>query len=680
MVPFLSSCRLLALSTAIALGELGLAEIVLATPRAIALDVSPEPPRSALLNSSDIAKTASLKSIDRKTPGLQTLVSDSASVERESNPKELPIQAEAQPTTQTHAQTNTQTNGTAPLVGEKPLSLLAQASPLPPGTTTPPSNTLPDVTRPEPALPEAPLPTLPPADELLPTPATPGVPGTEPTGTPAVINVTRYEVKGSTVFSAEEFAAVTKPFLGRISFAQLLQARSAITKLYVDRGYVTSGAFIPPQTLEGGLVEIQILEGRLEDINVTGLQRLQPGYVRSRLAKAAAQPLNVNQLLEGLRLLQLDPRLAGISADLQAGIEQGTSLLDVQASETDPFSATVSLDNGRSPSVGSVRGKLQLSHNNLVGWGDELDFSFSHTRGSNSMDVSYTVPINPSNGTVRLAYGRTSSEVIEEPFTVLDIQSRSKYYELSIRQPLQQTASEEFVVGATFSHQVSQTALGLENIGPFPLSPGADDNGETRVSALRLFQEWSQRSTNQVLAARSQFSIGRPWLGASDSNDDEIPDSSFWTWRGQAQWVRLLAPDMLMLMKTDLQLADRILLPLEQFGSGGQSSIRGYRQDALLTDNGFLFSTEVRLPVWRIPSIKGLLQVAPFVDVGRGWNSGNTQPNKQTLAGVGLGVLWRHGDNFSARLDWGYPLVDLGTDPNTWQERGIYFSINYTPF
>lgn len=571
----------------------------------------------------------------------------------------------------------------APELTASPATVLAQLPPLP---QNPPDQT--DFQRPDPTPFETPLPApqeLPPATELLPAP-TPNLPSDGAGDSPATITVLRYEVEGSTVFDAAELAVVTQPFVGKVSFSQLLQARSAITQLYVDRGYVTSGAFIPPQTLEAGVVKIQVIEGRLEDVRISGTQRLRPHYIRSRLERAGSQPLNVQALLEGLKLLQIDPLLSSISADLQAGIEPGTSLLDVTIAEADPFSATVSLDNGRSPSVGSFRRKIALRHGNLVGIGDALDLAYSNTQGSNALDLGYAVPLNARNGTLRLAYGRTRSEVIEKPFNILDITAKSIYYEGTYRQPLYQTASEEFALGFTLSRQESQTKLGIDNIGGVPLSPGADDQGRTKISALRFFQEWNQRSSQQVLAARSQFSLGTPWFDATQNSFDatqnaKAPDSNFFSWRGQGQWVRLLAPETLMLVRGDVQLSDRTLVPLEQFGIGGQNSVRGYRQDALLTDNGLLVSGEVRLPIARIPDWDTVVQLAPFIDLGHGWNkNSDRQPEEQTLVGTGLGLIWRQGKNFSARLDWGIPLRDIRNTRNTLQEKGLYFSVNYTPF
>jgi hemolysin activation/secretion protein len=166
-------------------------------------------------------------------------------------------------------------------------------------------------------------------------------------------------------------------------------------------------------------------------------------------------------------------------------------------------------------------------------------------------------------------------------------------------------------LGLTASRRESKTSL-LDI--PFPLSEGADQEGRTRVSALRFFQEWTQRGTQEVIALRSQFNIGLGVLNATVN--DKSPDSRFLSWRGQGQWVRLLAPDTLLLVRGDIQLADRSLLPIEQIGLGGFGSIRGYRQDLLLADNGALASAELRLPILRIRQWQGILHLIPFVDVG----------------------------------------------------------------
>lgn len=533
---------------------------------------------------------------------------------------------------------------------------------------------------PEPTSPPVPPllpPQLPPPEELLQPPTTAPKPSEEPQlGVPETIRVERFKFEGNTAFSDEELAEVTKAFTGKdLTFAELLQARSAVTKHYIDAGYITSGAFIPPQTLEEKTVIIQVVEGELEGIEIKGTNRLRAEYISSRLARATIKPLNVNRLLEALQLLQLNPLIKNLSAELSAGSRPGSSFLEVTISEADSFDVQLRADNGRTPSVGSFRRQVEVREDNLLGFGDAVSLAFTNTDGSNEWVFNYTVPFNSRNGTVNFSFSRTSSQIIEPPFDQVDIEAKSRNFEVSIRQPLIQTPTQELAVGLTGTRRESDTTL-LNT--PFPLSPGANELGQTRVTALRFFQEWIQRDSQQVFAARSQFSIGLGWRATVN---DEPPDSRFFGWRGQVQWLRQLAPDTLLLLRGDMQLATRALLPLEQFGLGGLESVRGYRQDSVLSDNGVFASAELRLPIYRLPRQQGVLQVTPFLDFGTAWNSsGKEAPENNTLLSVGLGLRLQLGERFTARLDYGIPLIDVPSGDRTWQENGLYFSIVGSPF
>lgn len=489
--------------------------------------------------------------------------------------------------------------------------------------------------------------------------------------------IEQFQFEGNTAFSAEELSEELAEFVGKpIAFAQLLQAEAKITELYVDAGYINSGAIIPAQTLTDGIVTVQIIEGGIEDLKVTGTRRLRSNYVRSRLALAAREPLNQNKIVEALQLLVLDPRIENISADLSAGSRPELSLLEVAIAEANPFNAELFVDNGRAPSVGSFRRGIRLNHANLLGFGDTLSASYTNTEGSNALDLSYSIPLNARNGTISIGGGFTDTEVIEPPFDRVDITGDSRYLEFGLRQPIVQSPTKELVLGLTFARQESQTSLLGED---FPLSPGADDDGETKISAIRFFQEWTGRNRSQVFAARSQFSLG---IGAFDATvNSEPPDGRFFSWRGQAQLVRRLPADSLLVVRSDLQLAPRAIVPLEQFGLGGLGSIRGYRQDVLLTDNGAFASAEWRVPVLKVDKIEGVLQVAPFIDAGVAWNSSDRpDPDPNTAIGVGLGLQWQMADKLRARIDWGFPLIDVDSRDRTWQENGFYFSIDFKPF
>ncbi|NJL87691.1 MAG: ShlB/FhaC/HecB family hemolysin secretion/activation protein [Leptolyngbyaceae cyanobacterium SM1_1_3] len=243
-----------------------------------------------------------------------------------------------------------------------------------------------------PPQPEAPIlepQPLPSPEELLPLPPRSDLLGPEsgPESGPDIsdtVVVEQFRVLGSTVFSEAELAQATAPYLNRaITFAELFEARSAITQLYVNAGYITSGAFIPTdQTISDGVVDIRVVEGTLEAIAIEGLENLNPNYVRSRVAVAAGRPLDVNRLIAGLQLLQLDPLIESLSADLAAGTQTGSSLLTLSVVEADSTRGTITIDNGRSPTVGTFRRRAQLSEGNLFGLGDRFELGYSQTDGS----------------------------------------------------------------------------------------------------------------------------------------------------------------------------------------------------------------------------------------------------------------------------------------------------------
>lgn len=547
-----------------------------------------------------------------------------------------------------------------------------------PSQPLPPADVTPDL-RPEDRLPEQPLPQLPPVDDLLGSPSEDNTPAGIPDNSDETFVINKIELTGSTVFTAEDFDQVFDLYIGRpVTFNELLQIRSAVTERYVEEDFVTSGAFIPPQTLEAGVLTVQVIEGVIEEIEIEGTRRLNPNYIRSRLSLAAQPPINTKTLLKGLQRLQIDPLIDAVSADLQAGVNPGSSILRVNVTEADSFALNAELDNNRSPNIGSLRRQLTLTEGNFLGIGDRAYLGYANTDGSNSFDLSYSIPISPHNTRLNFEGGLSESRVIDDTFDILDISSNAYYYGIGITHPLIETPTQELSLGLALSSKQNQTSLGIDNIGPFPLSPGADSNGETRVNALRFSQTWTQRSEQQVFAARSQFNLGLDILDATDNQGND-PDSQFFSWRGQGQWVRLLGETSLLFLRGDVQLASDSLLTSEQFGLGGQQTIRGYRQDAFLRDNGVLLSAEARFPLLRFAE-NSLVQITPFLDMGVAWNHQNTPNGNNVLAGAGIGLLWQQNDNLSARIDWGIPLVDIDSSGDSLQDSGVYFSLQYSLF
>jgi hemolysin activation/secretion protein len=556
-----------------------------------------------------------------------------------------------------------------PITSAQPDTKLAQATL--PGRVAPPEQPLipprPDL-KPLPITPPAPPPT-PPLETPAPTAPKP-LPPTE-----ARILVKKINVQGSTIFSKAELARAVRKYENQeLTFEQLLQIRTDITKLYVDRGYTTSGAFLPPQDLNTGIITIQVIEGGLERIEILGLRRLRQSYVRKRIELAAKKPLNILRLETALQLLQLDPLFTSVRAELKAGTAPGRSVLTLNLKEAQPFHGILEVENRDSPSVGEIRGTFRLFHGDLLGFGDRLSLEYGLTEGIRSYDFGYEIPINARDGTVSLRYTRTNSRIVEPPFSVLDITSTSETFSVGVRQPLRRTPTNEFALGLTFDIRQSQTFL-LKQPFSFSLGP---DNGLSQVRVLRFSQDWISRNARRVLAARSQFSVGLPIFNAT--RNDTGADGRFFSWVGQFQWVESLGGGAISIARVAAQLTPNPLLPLEQFSIGGVETVRGYRQNQRVGDNGVAGSLEIRVPIARDDRI-GVIQLAPFFDIGTIWNS-NSLPisSPRTLLSTGIGLRWQFDPYFSLRLDYGIQLAPIAQQGNSLQDKGIYFFILVQPF
>jgi hemolysin activation/secretion protein len=525
-----------------------------------------------------------------------------------------------------------------------------------------------------------PVPTPIPAPNSTESPVLP-TPTSEPTPDVNVvpIQVNRIEVTGSTVLSSEQLNRITKPFEGStVSFQELTSVIDEINQLYLEQGYTNSRAILEAQTIANGIVQIRVVEGTLERIEVEGTQRLNPNYVRSRVNLGVGTPLNTTKLEEQLRLLRADPLFKNVEATLRSGSEPGQSILVVRVTEADPFEASVSFDNYSPPSVGSERLGINTSYRNLTGNGDELAASYYRTTtgGADVFDFSYRIPLNAMNGTLQLRAAPNRNEVTQSPFDEFDIRGESQLYEISYRQPLIRSLREEFALSLGFAYQSGQT---FTFAGPTPFGFGPDERGVSRTSVIKFGQDYLRWDSLGAWSLRSQFSLGTGLFNAT-TNPDSIPDARFISWLGQVQRVQLLNKNNLLILQADLQLTPDALLPSQQFIIGGGQSLRGYRQNVRAGDNGLRFSVEERMTLQRDEAGNAIFQLAPFVDLGTIWNVSDNPNNLQKqrfLASVGLGLLWQPLSNLSVRLDYGLPLVNLDDRGENVQDSGFYFSVNY---
>ena len=511
---------------------------------------------------------------------------------------------------------------------------------------------------------------------VLPEPPPPET-GREKAGLGVSVYVTKIAVTGSTVFSTEELAQITTPYTNReLTTEDLDSLRQSLTILYINQGYINSGAVIPDQHTNDGTIRIDIIEGDLTTIEVEGNRWFTDGFIKKRIALGADTPLNIGSLQERLQLLQQNQLIERIHSSLKPGVAPGDSVLQVQIEEQPPFTFKLGLDNYQSPTVGAEQGWLSLSHRNLSGHGDKLSFGFGASEGANpQMDISYSFPFTVYDTTLSMRYRKNDFDVVEDPFADLEVESKSEIYQVAIRQPIYRSLTQEFALNLMGERLWHKTYLLDE---PFSFSPGAE-NGTAIVTALRFSQEWTYHTQKEVIAARSQFSFGIDALDATIHSGD-TPDGRFVSWLGQFQWAQVVSPwDVQLIFHTDLQLSNDSLLPLEQFAVGGRYSVRGYRENQLVRDQGFIASLESRIPLVQNKWWADYLQLAPFVDFGKAWNKDRETPPIKSISSVGLGLRWGLTWKTASwtlkpqfEVYWGIPLRDIETAGNNLQDSGIH--------
>src|SRR6266513_2502792 len=201
--------------------------------------------------------------------------------------------------------------------------------------------------------------------------------------------VKEFRFVGNHVFSSATLGKVVEKYKNReINAEDLEQARQDLTLIYINKGYVNSGAVLPDQDGKNGIITFQLVEGRLTGINLKGNFWFRPWWLRNEIRRGAGRPLNFNKLKEALQLLRQNPTISQINAELRPGGVPGESILDVDIKDTQPFRFAIEFDNKRPPSVGAEIVQARFTDLNVTGHNDllEIIYGIAHSNSANSFE------------------------------------------------------------------------------------------------------------------------------------------------------------------------------------------------------------------------------------------------------------------------------------------------------
>ena len=491
----------------------------------------------------------------------------------------------------------------------------------------------------------------------------------------------RVHFVGNTVLPAQDLQGVVAPFLDRAIGASDLEAlRQKVTLLYVERGYVNSGALLAADALNQGTLTLHIVEGKLKEIRLRGLDGLNERYVVDRLADGE-EVFNILTLGERFQLLLTDPLFSHMNGQLLPDAERGKAILNIDIERSRPYQLSLSANNYRPVSIGAQSGTLSGWLRNLTGYGDIFEASYQGPLGEGKASrtaLGWRMQLNNRGTQLSLNYDEGASSVIEQPVQTLNVESRLVSKDIGVSQTVFEMLRHKLSIGLNRVVRENRTTL----LGvPFSFVPG-EPTGTSKASDWRFWQEYSHRWENQVLALRSTFTFGENnQINQNDAGTDlgVMPDRRYRIWLGQVQYAHsLLYNGSQLILRLNMQDSPNRLIAMEGMSLGGVNTVRGYRENQLVRDNGVVMNVELDFPVLADGAKQLSINLIPFFDHGRAWNK-NEGP--AVISSVGL----------AARLRWQGLAIDLAAAKRLYnsatissgsnlQDKGFHLQVSYNFF
>jgi len=453
-----------------------------------------------------------------------------------------------------------------------------------------------------------------------------------PAGGASVV-LTRIEFTETRFLSAAELDAIRARHIGqRVDLAAIGRIVQSVNDLYAEKGQITASAVLPPQKLDGGVLQIRLVEGRVGKVSITGAIQTWPWYIRSQVPIGDDEVVDAPALNRTVSIFNRINELQ-IRAQLGAGAHFG--LTDIELAVTEPPRNVVQLsfDNQGVSSTGRYQGILFLRHHNLMGIDDRLVLYGSRARGSILGTGSYTLPISPWGTRLGASFTRSAYRIVNGAVRELRPEGISETASLTLTQPV--FATDSILLQAT-------AALGSGSGRSKQLDIATVDTSYTRVQA--------GASLNITLPYLNHISTAN-WsqVAHEDKLSERNRNSTILTGNTASFWR--ITEDFYGTLVGAWQYTGETQLPGDQiFQIGGPTTVRGYPIGAAFGNSGFYGQAELH---YMLPNPLRQLEAFVFLD------HGITYPNvvdSMRATSIGAGLVWRPIDWATVEGGFGRPL------------------------
>ena len=467
------------------------------------------------------------------------------------------------------------------------------------------------------------------------------------------ITVSDFAFTGNSVIDSRTLSRVVEPFAGAdLTLDDLKGVADSVSAYYHSHGYFLAQTILPEQDIENGIVTLQVFEGKLGQIIITGDAGYSAGFLKSHFKHMYKEGVIKKGPMERALMIMNDLPGITVTSVLQSGQEQGATDVVVTVKKGRQFGNSISVDNFGSK-FARVRAMAGFDILNQVGRGSV--FSLNGVTGMNSdklyyFNANYRIPLD-ANGTTLGLYGLAGDFGVGKEFAVLDIQGQASAMGVSVAWTTNKGERKNTVVELGLDARNSkQDILGATS---------SNDKIRTlRMDVRRKSQGSSGRTFSSFTATRG---LGDMFGGMRDdsplsSRSIAGADGSFTKFGFEYGRAMALNPKTIFITRMAGQYSLDDLVVGEQFSIGGPDSVRGYPQAEHLGDSGVMASLEARFGLSK--ERMDQFQIAAFYDIGR--VSVKTpalgQAKSTTISGAGLGLRYNPGKGIFVRTDVGFPL------------------------
>lgn len=488
-------------------------------------------------------------------------------------------------------------------------------------------------------------------------------------------DIMEFEISGNTALPVEVVEQAVIPFLGpQRGMAQVEAARAALERAYQQAGFLTVLVDVPEQRVDDGLIRLQVLEGRVRALRVTGSRYFSQGVIRNTVAELAPGSVPNFNVVQG----QLAALNRTEDRRVQPVLKPGPlpSTVDVELQVTDQLPATASLEvnNRYAPATTPWRLQLSLAYNNLWQRGHSIGLTAitapSDPDQSSLLVASYAVPW--ADGGSITGY-LVASDSLVQPLNAVTVAGKGQNLGLRWQLPLPPSpnGSHSLQWGLDYKDYETDTVTG--DLGVFtplrylPFTVGYSGglfDGQTSTTL----------NTQGVFAQRN---VLRGTVDCADAGPaDQFACSarnaqgSFSYWRADLRHSRPFWGASRLGLRAGWQLTSDPLVSNERYAIGGAESVRGYAEAAASGDRAILLGVQ-----WDSANLGGKdgwdllngldeVKAYAFVEAAevRILNALPEQPVATRLRGTGLGLQWRTGRRSNGQFDLAVPLVTQGED------------------